>query len=66
MVDTARESGREMWKLLTVVSGRQAAVEEANRAPKPRRMAVLRGIPADDDAEEAAARGNSSQPRVVH
>lgn len=43
----------------------QAAVDEVNNAPKPRRMAVLRGIPADDDGEKAAVGGNHSQPRVV-
>lgn len=40
-------------------------MEEARRSQKPHRMAVLQGIPADDDAEEAATRANSSQPRVV-
>lgn len=43
----------------------QAAVDEVNKAKKPRRMAVLRGIPADDDEEKAAVGGNHSQPRVV-
>ena len=45
--------------------GSQAAVDEVNKAKKPRRMAVLRGIPADDDGEKVAVGGNQSQPRVV-
>ena len=40
-------------------------MDEVNNAKKPRRMAVLRGIPADDDGEKVAVNGNHSQPRVV-